>query len=62
MTQRQIRFSRQHFESVLETFHRLAPRVGELAAIEQAMEEHDRERDRMQSARRKAEERGEVGA
>lgn len=38
-------YTRQHYERLLELFQRLAPRVGQLAAMQAVLEEHDRTRD-----------------
>lgn len=38
-------YVREHYDRILAVYLKLSPRVGQLAAMQAAMEEHDRMRD-----------------
>ena len=38
-------YIREHYDRILAVYQRLSPKVGQLAAMQAAMEEHDRSRD-----------------
>lgn len=42
-----VTYQREHYEAILALFERRSPRVGPLAAMQEAMEAHDEERVRL---------------